>query len=380
MCLLTASPSHRPDHMDVHSPRKTRDGVPTPHKTRDGVPTLRKARDGVPTPHKTRDGVPTLRKARDGAPTPHKTRDGVPTTKTLVIIPAHNEATNIGQVLAEIDNAKRTLALISPQAMASVSPQAMDVLVVDDCSTDATASVAAQAGARVLHLPNNLGYGGAVQAGFKYAVHYGYDFGVLMDADGQHDASCIGDLLRVVQSGEADVALGSRFLGRMKYKTTFAKRLGMSFFSTVVSRLTGRRITDPTSGFQALNRDTMVFFAADNYPVDFPDADTILLLHFAGFRVAEVPVVMRERLSGQSMHSSWKPIYYVFKMFLAILIVLLRQTTHTNAMRQRAGLSGAPGTPTGSGGAEADEGQASSHPAHNPGSSDSGNVARRADA
>jgi glycosyltransferase involved in cell wall biosynthesis len=255
----------------------------------------------------------------------------------------------------------QAMATVSPQAMATVSPQAMDILVVDDCSTDETASVAAQNGAGVLNLPNNLGYGGAVQAGFRYAVHYGYDFGVLMDADGQHDASCIGDLLRVVQSGEADVALGSRFLGRMEYKTTFAKRLGMLFFSTVVSRLTGWRITDPTSGFQALNRDTMAFFAMDNYPVDFPDADTILLLHFAGFRVAEVPVVMRERLSGQSMHSSWKPIYYVFKMFLAILIVLLRQTTHTNAMRQRVGLSGGPGTRSCSGGVTAGEGETSSH-------------------
>lgn len=265
--------------------------------------------------------------------------DGI---RTLVIIPAHNEANNIGRVLAEIDAARRKLV--------GVSLQAIDVLVVDDRSTDETASVAAWAGAGVLRLPNNLGYGGAVQSGFRYAVHYGYDFGVMMDADGQHDASYIGDLLRVVQSGEADVALGSRFLGRMEYKTTFAKRAGMAVFRTIVSRISGRHITDPTSGFQALNRDTMAFFATDNYPVDFPDADTILLLHFAGFRVAEVPVVMRERMSGQSMHSSWKPIYYVFKMFLAILIVLLRQTTHINAMRQKVGPAGGASAPARSGG------------------------------
>jgi glycosyltransferase involved in cell wall biosynthesis len=274
-------------------------------------------------------------------------------SRTLVIIPAHNEANNVGQVLAEIDEAKLRLATTSPQTT-------LDVLVVDDYSTDETASVATQRGAAVLHLPNNLGYGGAVQSGFRYAVHYGYDFAVLMDADGQHDASCIGDLLRAVQSGQADVALGSRFLGRMEYKTTFAKRLGMLFFSMVVSRLTGWRITDPTSGFQAMNRDTMAFFAADNYPVDFPDADTILLLHFAGFRVAEVPVVMRERLSGQSMHSSWKPIYYVFKMLLAILVVLLRQTTHTNAMRQRTGLSSSTGARPCSGEIKAGGGETSS--------------------
>jgi hypothetical protein len=237
----------------------------------------------------------------------------------LLIIPAHNEANNLGRVLAE------TKALRLP----------LDVLVVDDCSTDETAAVAAQGGARVLHLPFNLGYGGAVQAGFRYAVHYGYGFCVMMDADGQHAASGIVELLQVVHDGKADVALGSRFRGRMDYRASFVKRMGMAFFSQVVSRITGQRITDPTSGFQAMNRDVMSFFASDNYPVDFPDADTILLLHFAGFRLQEVPVVMRERLSGESMHSSWKPIYYVAKMFLSIFIVLLRQKTHNNALRPR---------------------------------------------
>jgi hypothetical protein len=236
---------------------------------------------------------------------------------TLIIIPAHNEAKNLGQVLAEV----LTLQLDA------------DVLVVDDYSTDDTAGVALKAGARVERLPCNLGYGGAVQAGFRYAVHYGYQFGVLMDADGQHAAASVVDLLRMVRGGQADVALGSRFLGRMEYRTTFAKRAGMALFGELVSRITGHRITDPTSGFQAMNHEVMTFLATDNYPVDFPDADTILLLHFAGFQVREVPVVMRERLSGESMHSSWKPLYYVAKMFLSILIVLLRQHTHRNAMR-----------------------------------------------
>jgi glycosyltransferase involved in cell wall biosynthesis len=209
----------------------------------------------------------------------------------------------------------------------------LDVLVVDDYSTDETPSMAAQLGARVLRLPCNLGYGGAVQSGFRYAVHYGYDFGVMMDADGQHAASGIPDLLCVVQEGQADVALGSRFLGHMDYRTSLVKRVGMAFFSQVVSRITGQHITDATSGFQAMNREVMTFFAADNYPVDFPDADTILLLHFAGFRLREVPVVMRERLSGESMHSSWKPLYYIAKMFLSIFMVLLRQKTRRNAVR-----------------------------------------------
>jgi hypothetical protein len=173
----------------------------------------------------------------------------------------------------------------------------------------------------------------------------------MMDADGQHDASCIAALLQPVQQGEADVVLGSRFLGRMEYETTFAKRAGMAIFSKLVTSLTGTTITDPTSGFQALNRDAVAFFAADNYPVDFPDADTILLLHYAGFRVREVPVVMRERLSGISMHSSWKPLYYVFKMFLSILIVLLRQTTHSNAARPAAVKASGAGSDKGTRGA-----------------------------
>ena len=242
---------------------------------------------------------------------------GATASRTLVIIPAHNEAENIRQVLEEIGGTGLNL----------------DVLVVDDHSTDETGLVAARGGARVLCLPSNLGYGGAAQAGFRYAVHYGYDYGVLMDADGQHAAGSIADLLRVVRDGEADVAIGSRFLGRMEYSTSLAKRVGMAFFSEVVSRIARRRITDATSGFQALNRDVLRFFATDNYPVDFPDADTILLLHFAGFRLVEVPVTMRERLSGASMHRSWKPVYYVFKMLLSILIVLLRQKTHENAIR-----------------------------------------------
>jgi glycosyltransferase involved in cell wall biosynthesis len=236
---------------------------------------------------------------------------------TLVIIPAHNEAANIGRVLSEV----RAAGL------------GLDLLVVDDCSTDDTGAMASASGARVLRLPCNLGYGGAVQTGFRYAVRRGYGFGVLMDADGQHDPGCVPDLLHPVREGEADVALGSRFLGRMEYHTTPVKRMGMAIFRELVSRVTAQRITDPTSGFQALNHDVMAFFAADNYPVDFPDADTILLLHFAGFRLTEVPVTMRERLSGVSMHSSWKPVYYVFKMFLSIFIVLLRVTTHSIAVR-----------------------------------------------
>ncbi len=237
--------------------------------------------------------------------------------RRLVIMPAHNEANNIESVLEQI----RATGL------------SLDVLVVDDASTDDTAVRARRKGASVVSLPCNLGYGGAVQTGFLYAVEHGYDVGIMMDADGQHDPQSLPALLRAVEVGGADVALGSRFLGRMEYDAGWARRFGMRVFRSIVRRVTGRPFTDPTSGYQALTREVMEFFARDNYPVDFPDADTLIVLHHAGFKVVEVPVTVKARMSGESMHAGWKPIYYVAKMLLSILIVLLRKQTHTNAVR-----------------------------------------------
>jgi len=236
----------------------------------------------------------------------------VSAVRRVIIMPAHNEANNLPHVVAAL----RQAAI------------AADLVVVDDGSRDETAGVARRLGARVVSLPVNLGYGGAVQAGFRFAVQQGYDIGILMDADGQHDPASIPALLAPVEQGQADLALGSRFLGRLEYQTSGIRRFGMRLFSQIVSRVTRQSVTDPTSGFQAMNREVMTFFARDNYPTDFPDADTILLLHFAGFRLVEVPVTMRGRISGVSMHANLKPIYYIAKMFLSILIVLLRQRTN----------------------------------------------------
>lgn len=238
--------------------------------------------------------------------------------RILIIMPAHNEAQNLPAVFGE-------LRQFVPD---------MDVVLIDDYSSDDTAAVAASLGAHVVSLPCNLGYGGAVQTGFKYAVERGYDYGVMLDADGQHDPACIPALLEPVLQGKADVAIGSRFLGSMEYKTTWSKRKGMSIFAAVVTRFAHRPVTDPTSGFQALNREVLEFFARDNYPSDYPDADTLLLLNYAGFRAVEVPVRMRGRIAGLSMHRSWKVFYYIFKVFLSIFIVLLRQKTRGNAHRK----------------------------------------------
>ena len=246
-------------------------------------------------------------------------------SRCLVIMPARDEAANIGDVISELREVGESEGL------------QLDILVIDDASRDETAAVARRQGADVVSLPCNLGYGGAVQAGFRYAVERGYAFGLMMDADGQHDPQSIPALLDVVRSGQADVALGSRFLGDMKYDSGLARQLGMRLFSGLVSRFTGQRITDATSGFQAMTAEVMRFFCRDNYPSDFPDADTIILLLFTGFRVREVPVTVRERISGRSMHAGWKPIYYIFKMMLSIFIVMLRQKTHRNAVRSLPG-------------------------------------------
>jgi hypothetical protein len=150
-------------------------------------------------------------------------------------------------------------------------------------------------------------------------------------------------LAEAVESGAADVAIGSRFRGRMNYHQPLVKRLGMRVFAWTVSAVTRQPVTDPTSGFQALNADAIEFLSRDNYPVDYPDADTLLVLYYAGFKTMEVPVTMRERISGVSMHSGWKPFYYIGKMWLSIAMVLLRQGTRMSARRTwREPVAGAP--------------------------------------
>lgn len=243
---------------------------------------------------------------------------------TIVIIPAYNEAANLPRVIP---------------ALRAVLP-AVDIVVINDCSKDRTAEVAAALGAVVISLPNNLGYGGAVQTGFRYAVAQGYRFGVMMDGDGQMDPASAPALLAVVREGRADMALGSRFLGTMTYRNSALRALGQRFFRTIVRLLIRQSITDPTGGFQALTHEAMAFFSRDNFPSDYPDADTLLLFRYAGFTVEEVPVTIHARLSGTSMHAGWKPLYYIVKMLFAIFIVVLRHKTRAAARRTAPDMSG----------------------------------------
>jgi len=224
-----------------------------------------------------------------------------------IIIPAYNETGRIASTIAGIR--KYTDA---------------DIIVVNDGSTDDTTVEARQAGALVIELPFNLGYGAALQTGFKYALKRGYRFAVQMDADGQHDPSAIQSLIDPVLNKEVDIALGSRFLGRSDYKAPFIRRLGMFFFAVIASIVTGKKVTDPTSGFQAINRKVMELYASDAYPVDYPDADVIIMLYRRGVKFKEVPVTMKRVVGKVSMHSGLRPFYYMFKMLLSILVTLLR--------------------------------------------------------
>ncbi|MHB8910675.1 MAG: glycosyltransferase family 2 protein [Syntrophales bacterium] len=230
--------------------------------------------------------------------------------KILVVIPAYNEQGRIGEIVKAV---KRVLPSVK-------------TLVVNDCSSDETGSEAAAAGADVVTHLINLGYGAALETGYLYALRHGYEFIVQMDGDGQHLPDEAPQILAPVLDGEADIVIGSRYLSaKNQYKTPLVRKAGQKFFGIILWVFTGYTITDPTSGFQCLNRKAFELFSHEQFPHDFPDADVLLMAHYAGFRVKEVPVVMRERSGGVSIHDGLRPLYYVIKMILSITMVFLSQ-------------------------------------------------------
>ncbi len=226
----------------------------------------------------------------------------------LIIIPALNEEKRIAPVIRRVQEQL-------PEAR---------ILVVDDGSSDRTATLAGSCGAQVLSHPFNMGYGVALQTGYKYALKQGFEWVLQMDGDGQHDSRDLQALLREVQKGEADLVIGSRFLGGGEYRSPFLRRVGMGLFGLIASVLNGQKISDPTSGFQALGRRTLELCVSDAFPGDYPDADVLVMLHRAGLRIREIPVRMHPNPQGTSMHSGLKPLYYVYKMLLSIGLNLLR--------------------------------------------------------
>lgn len=230
------------------------------------------------------------------------------TLRILVILPCHNEQTRSGPV---IESVKRVL----PDAA---------VAVIDDGSSDATALEASLAGISVLPHVVNLGYGAALETGYLFAEKKNYDIVLQMDGDGQHLAEELPKLLKPIMDGSADIVIGSRYLDPAQPRTvSFARRIGQMLFSWILLAILRKRITDPTSGFQALNRRAVRFFSSGVFPCDYPDADVVMMAHLAGLRVKEVPTVMAAREGGQSMHSGFKPIYYGIRMLLSLFVVLL---------------------------------------------------------
>jgi len=223
----------------------------------------------------------------------------------LVIIPAYNEAFNIGGVIPEIR-----------QHFSG------DIVVIDDGSTDETGKVAREAGAIVLHLPCNLGIGGAVQTGFLYALTHDYDFALRLDADGQHDPAYISDFLEALRDDRADIVVGSRFLGRRGYQSTLVRRVGIVILN-IVSALVGTRTTDPTSGYWAVNRRALQVLARSQVD-DYPETESLVMASRAGCRVCELPVLMRPRFAGESSIGTLNAGYYMIKVVLSLLVERLR--------------------------------------------------------
>ena len=225
----------------------------------------------------------------------------------IVIIPAYEEEKSIGDLVRSLRERYR-----------------FDVLVVNDGSTDRTSDAAREAGATVLDLPCNLGIGGAVQTGFIYARDRGYRVVVRIDGDGQHETEDIPKVLEPILAGRADAVIGSRFLGETEYRGSIPRILGIRFFRLLVNVTTGYRVTDPTSGYFAINRRLIEFYS-DHYPSDYPEVDAYILMHRLGARALEVPVRMYDRSKGKSSITSFREVYYMVKVTLSFLINCIRR-------------------------------------------------------
>ena len=239
-------------------------------------------------------------------------------SRIVAIVPAWNEAGAIGDVVDEILTFDSTI----------------DVVVIDDASADETVAIAERHGATVLPLLFNVGIGGAVQTGFRYARDEGYEIAVRLDGDGQHDASELEKLITPLRADEADLVIGSRFVDPDgSYRPPFARRVGIRVFAGLVSLLGGQKVTDTTSGFSAMNRAGIELFATE-YPHDYPEVEATLVALRSGLRLAQVQVEMRERQAGTSSITFVRSLYYIVKVMLALLVASLRRYPRLEAARR----------------------------------------------
>ena len=231
--------------------------------------------------------------------------------KVLVIVPAFNEEKNLPALLDRLLKLNRT------------------VVVVNDCSGDSTVDCARAMGVPVLDLPANLGIGGAVQTGFKYAVANNFDIAVQIDGDGQHDPAWIDTVILPLVQGQVDCAIGSRYVPDAPdrdYRTPLARRIGMRFSTAILEFATGLRIHDTTSGFRALNRPAFEFFS-QSYPVDHPEAEALLVLHRKGFRIQEVPIKMLGRMHGSSLFNLTRSALYPLRVIVGFVGIIFAGKT-----------------------------------------------------
>jgi len=222
--------------------------------------------------------------------------------KTIIIVPCYNEQETIAALYREI---------------AEKTPY--DVIVVNDCSTDNSRAILQREEIPHLDLPLNLGIGGAVQTGYRYALNNGYDIAVQVDGDGQHDPGQAGAIVAPIEKGEADLVIGSRYIDKTGFQSSVMRRFGIRFFKVLIYCLSGKRITDATSGFRAANRKTMQLLN-EYYANDYPEPESNMLVIKNKLRVLEVPVTMRERQGGESSIRALQPLYYMLKVSLGIII------------------------------------------------------------
>ena len=227
--------------------------------------------------------------------------------KKLIIIPAYNEEESIEGTIHDIEQYASDY----------------DYLIVNDASTDKTGEVCEKRGFRCVTLPINLGIGGAVQTGYLYAKENGYDIAVQVDADGQHDVRFLHALLERMEETQAGMVIGSRFIEKKGFQSSALRRTGITFLTWLIRIVTGKHITDPTSGFRMVNRDVICLFARD-YPRDYPEPESAVCLLRKGIKVEEVPVQMRERQGGTSSIHMWRSVYYMIKVSIAIIIERIR--------------------------------------------------------
>lgn len=228
--------------------------------------------------------------------------------KKIIIIPAYNEEENI----------ERTVNAIQKSA------QGFDYVIINDCSTDNTRKICEEKEFNIVNLPINLGIGGAVQTGYKYAYENGYDVAVQVDGDGQHDPEFLNTMAKYLVEHQVDMVIGSRFIEKKGFQSSITRRMGIKFFSGLIKILTGKTITDPTSGLRMIGRNVMKIFSRD-YPRDYPEPESIVAVLRKNMKIEEIPVVMLERQGGVSSISPKKSIYYMVKVTLAILIERIRK-------------------------------------------------------